>query len=340
MKKIRTILYIATLLLLVVLSASADEDFSKAIPVDSDQPVVSTVSLHPDGKLLVTAGDDHVVRVWDLASGLQTRQFKAHTGWVRSSAFIPNSTLVLTAGDDGTVHLFDVVQGNHQRKVTAVDFAISRLSVSPVGGVIAIAGFSRSLMLVEIQSGNLLHAIDAQTDDIRAIDFSSTGKVVAAGGRDGVVRLWSVDTGRQVGEVTAHRRRIRDMRFVADDSKLVSISDDRTMFVANLDEAAASFRVPLGGVIPFALADCHNHEVAIGGTDNQISIWNLKSQTVRKVFQGHTGSVTSLDHISRPDGLGGIVVSGSFDTSVRSWPLGPVNPVRVRVSEQSTVSPK
>ena len=108
MKKIRTLLYIATLLLLV-LSASANDDFSKAIPVDSDQPVVSTVSLHPAGKLLVTAGDDHVVRVWDLASGLQISQLKGHTGWIRSSAFIPNSTLVLTAGDDGNLWLFDVL---------------------------------------------------------------------------------------------------------------------------------------------------------------------------------------------------------------------------------------
>ena len=62
-KKIRTLLYIATLLMLVI-SASADDGFSKAVPVDNDQPVISTVSLHPDGKLLVTAGDDHVVRVW------------------------------------------------------------------------------------------------------------------------------------------------------------------------------------------------------------------------------------------------------------------------------------
>ena len=75
MNKIRTFLYIAALLLLVI-SASAEEEFSQAIPVDSDQPVVSTVSLHSAGKLLITSGDDHVVRVWDLASGVQIKQLK------------------------------------------------------------------------------------------------------------------------------------------------------------------------------------------------------------------------------------------------------------------------
>jgi len=338
-KKIRTLLYIATLLMLVI-SASADDGFSKAVPVDNDQPVISTVSLHPDGKLLVTAGDDHVVRVWDLTSGVQIKQLEGHSGWVRSSAFIPKTTQIVTAGDDGNVHLFDVASGELKRKIITVDFAILRVAISPSGKTLALAGFSKDLRLVDIHSGNVIHSIDTQTDDIRAVAFSSAGKVVASGGRDGLIRLWSVDTGRQVGEITAHRRRIRDMRFVAKDSLLVSISDDRTMFVANLEDAAASFRIPLGGVVPFALADCRHDEVAVGGTDNQIAIWNLHKQTVRKVFQGHTGSVTSLDYIPRPDGLGGMVVSGSFDTSVRTWPLGPDNPVRVRVSEQSPSSPK
>jgi len=325
---------------MLVLSATADDDFSKAIPVDSDQPVVSTLSLHPHGKWLVTAGDDHVVRVWDLASGTQIRQIPGHTDWVRSSAFIPNSTQVLTAGDDGQVHLLDIVEGTLKRKVASVDFSISRLKVSPNGSVIAFAGFSHSLLLVDTQSGNVLHRIDVLTDDVRALSFSNSGKVISSGGRDGVVRMWSVDTGRQVGEITAHRRRVRDMCFISDDSLLVSISDDRTMFVADLENAAASYRIPLGAILPFALVDCGNQQVAVGGTDNRISIWNLKEQSIRKVFQGHTGSITSLDYMPRPGGLGGVVVSGSFDTSVRTWPLGPLNPVRVRVSEQSPAATK
>jgi len=328
------------MLLMLVLSASADDDFSKAIPVDGEQPVVSTVSLHPEGKWLVTAGDDHIVRVWDLASGTQVRQIPGHTDWIRSSVFIPNSTQILTAGDDGHVYSFDIVEGTLKRKVASVDFSISRLTISPKGNVIAFAGFTQNLMLVDTQSGSVLHKIDALTDDVRALSFSNSGKVIASGGRDGRVRLWSVDTGQQVGEITAHRRRVRDMCFISNDSMLISISDDKSLFVANLEDAAASYRIPLGAVLPFALTDCGNQQIAVGGTDNRISIWNLQEQSVRKVFQGHTGSITSLDYMPRPDGLGGVVVSGSFDTSVRTWPLGPLNPIRVRVSEQSPASPK
>ena len=185
---------------MLVLSATADDDFTRAIPVDSDQPVVSTVSLHPHGKWLVTAGDDHVVRIWDLPSGTQIRQIPGHTDWVRSSAFIPNSTQVLTAGDDGHVHLLDIVEGTLKRKVTSVDFSIFRLKVAPNGSVIAISGFSKNLFLIDTQSGNVLHKIDALTDDVRGLSFSNSGKVIASGGRDGIVRLWSVDTGQQVAK--------------------------------------------------------------------------------------------------------------------------------------------
>ena len=340
MNKIRTFLYIAALLLLVI-SASAEEEFSQAIPVDSDQPVVSTVSLHSAGKLLITSGDDHVVRVWDLASGVQIKQLKGHTGWVRTSAFVPNTSHVLTAGDDGSVLIWDTARGTLLRKVAQVGYRISRLALSPDGRQVALVGFSRHITLLELESGDVLHQLDGRTDDIRALAFSQSGKAIATGGRDGFIRLWSVDSGQSLGAMVAHRQRVRDLVFLQGDALIVSVSDDRTMFVTDLENAAASYRIPLGGVVPFALAACGDvNEVAVGGTDNQISVWNLKRQSIRKVFKGHAGSITSLDYISRLNGLGGTLVSGSFDTSVRIWSLGPVEPMRVRVSEQSPTAAK
>ena len=340
MKKIRTFLYIATLLLLVI-SASAEDGFSKAIPFDNDQPVISTVSLHPEGKLLITAGDDHVVRVWDLTSGIQTRQLQGHSGWIRTSSFVPNSTEVVTAGDDGKVLMWNAASGSLSRQILQLDHTVSRLVISPDARTLGLVGFSNDILVLELATGNVLHKLDGQTGDMRAIGFSGSGKVLATGGRDGTIRLWSVDSGQPLGEFVAHRRRVRDLKFVNDDSLVVSVSDDRTMFVTNLEDTAASFRIPLGSVIPFAIADCGNgHEVAVGGTDNQVSVWDLQKQSIRKMFKGHSGSITSLDYIPRANGLGGLLVSGSFDTSVRTWPLAPVQPVRVRVSEQPTASAK
>ncbi len=57
------------------------------LPPDDDShrpPVVTAVRLHRDGQQLATAGDDHRVRVWNLADGALIHKLDAHTDWVRT----------------------------------------------------------------------------------------------------------------------------------------------------------------------------------------------------------------------------------------------------------------
>ena len=53
-------------------------------------PVISCLAIDPAGKLLAAGGDDHHVRVLDVATGEVKRRLKAHTDWVKASAFRPD----------------------------------------------------------------------------------------------------------------------------------------------------------------------------------------------------------------------------------------------------------
>ena len=68
---------------------------------DQDKiPVISGVALDPSGKLLATVGDDHLLRVWNLASGQVLFQLGPHADWVRAVAFRADGKIFATAGDD------------------------------------------------------------------------------------------------------------------------------------------------------------------------------------------------------------------------------------------------
>ena len=61
--------------------------------------VVNSVSFSPDDRLLVTAGRDHDVIVWDVARGVESYRIEeAHSGSIADARFSPDGRWLVTAG--------------------------------------------------------------------------------------------------------------------------------------------------------------------------------------------------------------------------------------------------
>lgn len=61
----------------------------------------------PDGKRIVSGGDDSTVRVWDAETGQETLTLKGHTGTVGHVSFSPDGRRIVSGGDDGRVKIWD-----------------------------------------------------------------------------------------------------------------------------------------------------------------------------------------------------------------------------------------
>ena len=83
------------------------------------QDVVNSVSFSPDGRLLVTAGRDHDVIVWDVASGEPVHRFaEAHSASVADGRFSADGRWIVTAGPI-SARLWNVEDGNRSVTCTA-----------------------------------------------------------------------------------------------------------------------------------------------------------------------------------------------------------------------------
>jgi WD40 repeat protein len=59
----------------------------------------------PDGRRILTGGDDGTARVWDGETGRELLCLTGHASSIKSVAWSPNSTRILTGSDDKTARV-------------------------------------------------------------------------------------------------------------------------------------------------------------------------------------------------------------------------------------------
>jgi len=133
---------------------------------------VHSASFSPDGRLIVTAGENAAI-LWDRESGAELRVFLGHTEAVKSAVFSPSGKLVLTASADGTARLWDPATGKEVKRI-----------VPPKVRVMA-AGREHN-----------------QVTGVESAIFSPDGTKILTGGSDGIARLWDAGSGEQILQLT------------------------------------------------------------------------------------------------------------------------------------------
>jgi len=94
---------------------SATPTVLTTLPVDFGG--ISTVAVSPDGKMLVAAGDDTVLRWYDTTTWQKTREYRDFLLETFALAFTPDGKSVLAGGADARVTVFDAASGKQLRQM-------------------------------------------------------------------------------------------------------------------------------------------------------------------------------------------------------------------------------
>lgn len=150
---------------------------------------VLEVALSPDGTQLASASLDDTARVWDLASGRQTRLLP-HPDDVYSVVFHPSLPLLATACRDGKVRLWSLSEETEPMELEGNALAVYSVVFSPDGARVASAGEDLSVRIWDTTSGESLKVLTGHTEKVQDVAFSPDGKLIATGSSDRTVRLW------------------------------------------------------------------------------------------------------------------------------------------------------
>ena len=158
---------------------------------------VTSVAYSPDGKFVLSGGEDKTLKLWDAADGKELRTFTGHRGMVTSVAFGPTGNMVVSGSADGTVRLWDVATGKQLRATEGLGWKVASVAFSPDGNFVASAADDNQVTLWKLPNLERARAFAGHGWRVTSLAFSLDGKSLLSGSEDDSVKLWNVATGQE-----------------------------------------------------------------------------------------------------------------------------------------------
>jgi len=143
------------------------------------------VAFSHEGDLVVTGGDDKIVRIWKRDGDKPLSSLQGHKGAILCMATQPAGELLAAGSYDGTIIVWNLSQRKEVRTIRCEE-PVRCLAFAPDGNTLA-AGCGRD-------------------------------------GGAGQVTLWSVEEGRSIGKIEGHSHAVRSVAYSPDGALLASIS--------------------------------------------------------------------------------------------------------------------
>lgn len=316
--------------------ATGDEDLKpaeRAKRIESEFPdlfnavfeghasAVAALAVTPDGKTLVSVGNDNLVRVWDTASGKLVRSLDGHGGWVGSVVVTPDSAKAITAGGDNVIRIWDLKAGRPVATLEGHTVAVRGLALTADGKFLVSGGSDKTCRLWDLTTNKQVRKYGAETESVESVAVTADGSRVLAGSDNGIVTVYDAKTGSVVSRFDKHAGSMVYTVAVTRDGK-TALSGARDKTIRVWDVATGKELRTLTGhteqVYQVALSPDEKH-VLSASFDKTIRIWDFATGKELKRFEGHADGVQGA--VYSPDGR--TVYSASWDKTVRRWRVPP-----------------
>ncbi len=325
----------AALALLISHSAAADDAPQLMLETGGHLGIVRSLAFTTSANRLVSAGDDKVIRVWDLARKrtdfvLRGQAGVGKEGSITALAISPDDRWLAAGGwfsADGAlepccgdVRLYDL----SQRKLVALfkghTDALTSLAFSSDGRYLLSGSADKTAILWDLGPRTALKKFSSQKAAVTNVAFTGGGAAVVTAGADGSVRLWNTSDGAVKNEYRLGAAVTKLAISPRDEVIAAGLANGEIFRVDPGLEAGQSTLAKLEGPVRTLVfsKDGSTLLTTCDCLDTSVRAIDVKTGTSKSLFTGHDNVVTAL--ALAPDGTR-VASAGGEGHDVHIWAL-------------------
>jgi eukaryotic-like serine/threonine-protein kinase len=239
---------------------------------------VSEAAWTRDGRQIITACEDGIVRIWDIET-VRAKEGDFGRGAL-AIAISGDGVRFATGGTDGLARVWDVATGQAVSPPIVVGGPVKWLALGPKGEEMLTAG-GRSARVWNAVTGQAVSRELPFRQDLTDVALSSDGRRVFMASADGTAGVWDADRDDWTDDVIKHGSSIMSASFSADSKWVATASDDNSARV--WDARFGSPRtppLPHVGTVYRAVFSPDGKRLLTAGEDGLAKLWVLPSAQV------------------------------------------------------------